>query len=186
MVGAVMSPTPTPPAGPSRRAALRIGLGIGLGIAAAGPLAVVLSACSGSEARDRLDAGVDRLEAPRRTPPAPPNPDQPAVDAVIGATLGLVSALRPLRGKDPVFADLVALHDAHLERLGAASGSGSGSASSATAAVSLDGSRAQVRAREHDLAGVLAQRAGSVQDGQLARLLAAMSAAVQQRVEMLS
>jgi len=160
MVGAVTRPTPAPATGVSRRAALRW--------AALAPAALALTACTTSS--------VDRLEAPRSTPPAPPNPDQPAVDIVVGTTAALLDALRPLAAKDPVFADLVALHTAHLERLGPAS------ATFASPAVHLDVSRSQVRDHETALAGVLANRAGGVHDGALARLLAAMSAAVLQRV----
>ena len=160
MVGAVTRPTPAPAAGASRRAALRL--------VAIAPIAVALSACSSS--------ALDRLEAPRSTPPAPANPDQPAVDVVIGTTAALLDALRPLAAKDPVLGDLVALHEAHLKRLGPSS------APFASPAVQLDGSRSQIREYETALAGVLANRAGGVHDGALARLLAAMSAAVLQRV----
>ena len=160
MVGAVTRPTPDPATGVSRRAAMRL--------VALAPLAVALTACSSST--------VERLEAPRSTPPAPPNPDQPAVDIVIGTTGALLAALRPLAPKDPVFADLVALHQAHLARLGPAA------TTFASPAVDLDGSRSQVREHETALAGVLANRAGGVQDGALARLLAAMGAAIFQRV----
>lgn len=160
MVGAVTRPTPDPATGASRRAALRL--------VALAPVAVALAACSSS--------AVDRLEAPRSTPPAPPNPDQPAVDAVIGATTGLLSALRPLRDTDPAFADLIALHTAHLARLGSAS------APVAAAAPHLDGSGTQVRSHEVALATLYAEHAGTVESGPLARLLAAMSAAISQRV----
>jgi hypothetical protein len=164
MVGAVTRPTPAPATGASRRAALRL--------VAIAPIAVALTACS--------SPALDRLEAPRSTPPAPANPDQAAVDLVIGTTAALLGALRPLAAKDPVLGDLVALHQAHLERLGPAS------ARFVSPAVHLDGSRSQVRSqvRDHEtaLAGVLANRAGGVHDGALARLLAAMCAAVLQRV----
>jgi hypothetical protein len=164
MVGAVTRPTPAPATGASRRGVLRL--------AAMAPIAVAVTACS--------SPAVDRLEAPRSTPPAPPNPDQPAVDIVIGTTGALLDALRPLAAKDPVFADLVALHAAHLKRLGPAARAFS------SPAVRLDGSPSQVRDHETALAGVMANRAGGVLDGALARVLAAMGAAVLQRVAVLA
>ena len=172
MVARVTPPTAARATGLSRRAALRL--------SALAPMALALTACSASEGRDRLDDAVDELEAPRRTPPAPANPDQSGVDAVIVSISELASALRPLRTSDAAFADLLALHEAQLKRLGPAS------APFVPAAVPLDGSRAQVREHEAALSAVLAHRAGSVHDGELARLLASMSAAVAQRVAVMA
>jgi hypothetical protein len=151
-----------------------------VGTAAVAPLAVVLSGCSGSDIRGRLDSTTDRLEAPRSTPPAPPNPDQPLVDSTASAIGGLVDALEPVRAEDPAIPGLIALHQAHLKRLGRAS--------RPAAAVSLDGSRlmADVRSHETALAGMLAKQAGAAHDGDLARLLAAMSASVSQRVAVMA
>lgn len=160
MVGAVTRPTPPRPPGASRRAVLRLG--------ATAPLVMALAACSGPV--------VEQLEAPRSTPPVPPNPDQPVVDSVIEAMSVLVSRLRPLGPRDPALADLVALHDAHLARLGPPS------EPVTIAPVSVRFSPAQVRAREEALRDQLADHAAEVQNGELARLLASMSAAVTQRL----
>lgn len=176
MVGAVTRPTPAPSVGVSRRAALRMLVGA----AAVAPMAVLVSGCSASEVRDRADSAADRVEAPRSTPPAPPNPDQPLVDDAIAGIAGLIDALEPVRAKDPVVPALITLHQAHLRRLGRAT--------RPAATVSLDASRltADVRAHESALAASLAKQAGAAQDGDLARLLAAMSAGVSQRVAVMA
>lgn len=152
----------------SRRAAL--------GLAVAGPAGVLLSACSGSAVTDRLDAGVDRLEAPRSTPPAPANPDQPIVDAAAAAIAGLRATLLPHRAQDPLIGQLAHLHARHLHTLGASSARGTATPLGAGSV------RAQVIAQEKALAALLAAKAGVAHDGQLARLLASMSAAVSQRI----
>jgi hypothetical protein len=146
------------------------------------PMAVLVSACSGAEVRDRVDSATDRLEAPHSTPPAPPNPDQPLVDGAVSAIAGLLDALEPVRTQDPAIPGLITLHRAHLARLGRAR--------RPAAAVALDAGGAalmtQVASHENALAVTLAKGAASAQDGDLARLLAAMSAAVSQRVAVMA
>lgn len=170
--------TPPLPA-PSGHRSPRLSRRSALGLATAGPLTVLLGACSRARAQDRLSDGVDRLRAPRRTPPAPANPDQAVVDAAVAAIAGLRSALLPHRD-DAVVADLLRLHGVHLKALGVApAAAGPGAAAPALE----DGPvRAAALAREQVLARTLATQAGSAKDGELARLLASMSAAVAQRV----
>lgn len=146
-----------------------------LGLATVAPLAMFLAACSRSQARAKLDDGLDRLEAPRSTPPAPGNPDQPIVDEAASAIADLRATLRPHRDVDPAVDDLIRLHTAHLKALGAASIPG-------TAAALGPGSLlAQVRPREQALSTLLGAKAGAAHAGELARLLASMSAAIGQR-----
>jgi hypothetical protein len=149
----------------SRRAAL--------GLAATVPLAL-LTGCSGSGVKGRLDAGVDRLEAPRSTPPAPTNPDQPLVDAAVAAIADVRASLVPHRADDPTIAGLVRLHAVHLKALGAASVAGTATALGSGPVLT------QVAAREQALGTLLAAKAGAARDGALARLLGAMSAAIAQ------
>ncbi|WGL53753.1 hypothetical protein P5P86_07955 [Nocardioides sp. BP30] len=155
-----------PPSALSRRATL--------GLAAA-PLALLLSGCSRDQVEDRLDSGADRLRAPRSTPPAPANPDQPLVDDAVRAIADLRASLLPHREADPLIADLVRMHARHLQALDAASAAGSAVALGAGPLL------AAVDARERALAAALVARAASAQDGDLARLLGAMSAAIAQR-----
>lgn len=161
-------PTPDPSPGLSRRAAL--------GLAAAGPLAALLSACSGAEVGDRLDSATRPLQAPRSTPPAPVNPDQPVVDAAVRAIADLHDTLLPHRSADALIADLARLHAHHLATLGASSATG--------AATPLPAGRlmTQVIAREQALGTLLSGKAAVAHDGDLARLLASMSAAIAQRI----
>lgn len=168
-----MPPTPARSTAPSRARSRALSRRAALGLAASTPLALVLSACSGSEAHDRLDSGVDRLRAPRSTPPAPPNPDQKLVDQAATAIAGMRSALLPHRSEGAAVTDLVNLHTAHLKALGAAHATG--------AATSAGSVMAQLAAREQALATLLAAKASAAQDGGLARLFASMSAAIAQR-----
>jgi len=146
-------------------------------VAATTPLAIVLSACSGSEVHDRLDSGVDRLRAPRSTPPAPANPDQKLVDQAASAIASMRAMLLPHRSEGTVVTDLINLHTAHLRVLGKPHATGAGGPGGSAGAA-----KAQIAAREQSLATLLATKAGVAQDGDLARLLASMSAAVTQRV----
>jgi hypothetical protein len=169
----VTAPTPAPPPAPtsalSRRASLRL--------LATAPLAATLTACSGSGLGGQVGHQVDRLRAPRSTPPAPANADRPLVDAAVAATASLRSALAPHRGVDPRVADLVRLHTAHLRALGAPTATGTAVPLSGTGSGLLD----QVRAREESLGALLARQASAAHDGRLARLFASMSAAIAQR-----
>ena len=124
---------------------------------------------------DRLDSGVDGLRAPRSTPPAPANPDQRLVDHAASAIAGMRAALLPHRAAGAVVTNLIALHTAHLKALGASHADGSAASST------IDSVTTQLAARERDLAALLATKAGQAQDGDLARLLASMSAAIAQR-----
>ena len=139
---------------------------------ALGALALLplLTACSGG-----VDDAVDRLRAPETTPPAPPNPDAAAVAEVVRAIEDVRAAISPDAGSQPVVADLVALHTAHLRALAAAPSPGSAAASDA------GGALAQVRARETALAQRITATAVAAHDPELARLLASMAAAIGQR-----
>jgi hypothetical protein len=143
--------------------------------AAAAPLALLLAGCSRSEARAKLDSGVDKLEAPRSTPPAPANPDQALVDQAVSAIADVRATLRPHREQDAAIADLVALHSAHLKALAAPSATGTAAQLGAGPLLT------QVAAREKALGALLAAKAGTAHAGDLARLFASMSAAVAQR-----
>jgi hypothetical protein len=129
-----------------------------------------LTACSG-----RVDDAVDRLRAPETTPPAPPNPDAARVAEVARAIEDVRDTISPYADSQPVVADLVALHTAHLQALAAAPTPGSG------ATLGKDGVLAQVRTRETALAQLITARALAAHDPELARLLASMAAAVDQR-----
>lgn len=161
-------PARGPDRGLSRRGAVSL--------AVAGPLAALLSACSGSEVRDRLDSATRPLQAPRRTPPAPANPDQPVVDAAVRAIADLRGTLLPHRSADALVADLVQLHAHHLATLGAPAAAGT--------VTPLPAGRllTEVVAREQALGALLSAKAAVAHDGSLARLLASMSAAVAQRI----
>ncbi|WP_017933976.1 hypothetical protein [Nocardioides sp. Iso805N] len=145
-----------------------------LGLAAA-PLALFLTGCSGGEAKDRLDATADRLQAPRSTPPAPANPDQPLVDEVVTAIADLRATLLPHRSEASVIDDLVRLHASHLRSLDAASAPGTPATLGSGAVLE------QIDSRERALSSLLATKASTAHDGGLARLLGSMSAAIAQR-----
>jgi hypothetical protein len=138
---------------------------------ALGALALLplLAACSG-----RVDDAVDRLRAPETTPPAPPNPDAAAVAEVAGAIASVRDTIAAGAGSQPVVADLVALHTAHLQALSASPAHPTPSSSSAPVA--------EVRTRETALAQLITARAVAAHDPELARLLASMAAAIGQRV----
>jgi hypothetical protein len=138
---------------------------------ALGALALLplLAACSG-----RVDDAVDRLRAPETTPPAPPNPDAAAVAEVAGAIASVRDTIAADAGSQPVVADLVALHTAHLRALSAAPAHATPSSSPAPVA--------EVRTRETALAQLITARAVAAHDPELARLLASMAAAIGQRV----
>jgi hypothetical protein len=139
---------------------------------ALGALALLplLAACSG-----RVDDAVDRLRAPETTPPAPPNPDAAAVAEVARAIEHVRDTITTDAGSQPVIADLVALHTAHLHALGVTPAAGT--------APSLDPGRvlSEVRRLETTLAAQITTRAVSAHDPDLARLLASMAAAIGQR-----
>jgi len=175
MVARVTPPTTARATGLSRRAALRLSV--------LAPVALAMTACSASEGRARLDAATDRLEAPKSTPPAPPNPDQPLVDEAIVAIDRLSATLGTIRAQHPPVADLIALHQAHLKRLGPASGPHSDGSLMLGGAPDV---MTAVVAREKDLAATLAKLAAAAHDGDLARLLASMSAAIDQRVAVMA
>lgn len=160
------------PASPplTRRAALGV-LG-GLAIAA---LSTACSGQLGDRVPEKVTDGLDRLRAPRTTPPAPANPDQPVVDAVVAATAELRATLLAYRPRDPWIAELAALHRAHLAALGAPKAQ--------ARPVPLDATDllGQIRSREQALATLVSTKAVAAQDPQLARLLAAMAAALAQR-----
>jgi hypothetical protein len=143
---------------------------------ALGALALLplLAACSG-----RVDDAVDRLRAPETTPPAPPNPDAAGVAEVARAIADVRDAISPHAGSQPVVADLVALHAAHLHALAATPAAGTMPGTAPT----LDRSRllAEVRTRESALAQLVTARAIAAHDPALARLLASMAAAIGQR-----
>ena len=130
----------------------------------------LMTACSG-----RVDDAVDRLRAPETTPPAPPNPDAAAVAAVARAIEDVRAAISPYAGSQPVVADLVALHEAHLRALAATPSPGT------AAPLDKDQVPGQVRARETALARRITTRAVAAHDPELARLLASMAAAIGQR-----
>lgn len=164
------SPTNTPSNTSSRALSRRAALGL----AAVAPLAA-LTGCSTASTRERLDSGIDRLRAPRSTPPAPANPDQPLVDGATKAIADMRASLLPHRGADAAIGDLVRLHAAHLEALGA------GDAPGTPVTLGSGEVLAQAMAHERALGTTLATQAAKAHDGDLARLLAAMSAAVAQR-----
>ena len=85
------------------------------------------------------------------------------------------ASLLPHRSEGTAVTGLIALHTAHLKALDAADKNGSASSLGAGSVM------AQIAARERALATLLASKAGVAQSGDLARLLASMSAAVAQR-----
>jgi hypothetical protein len=129
-----------------------------------------LTACSG-----RVDDAVDRLRGPETTPPAPPNPDAAGVAAVARAIADVRGAISPYAGSQPVVADLVALHTAHLRALAASP------AHTTSPSLAPGESVAEVRQRETALAQLITARAVAAHDPELARLLASMAAAIGQR-----
>jgi len=160
---------------PSATLSRRRALGA-IGALAMAPLLAACSGGAGARVPEPVVEGVDRLRAPRSTPPAPANADQPVVDAVVSATAELRATLAPYRRREAWIADLVDVHRAHLAALGAPHAPGR--------PVPIDTADliAQIRSREQALATLVSTKAVAAQDPRLARLLAAMAAALGQRI----
>jgi hypothetical protein len=132
-----------------------------------------------------LLTGCDALQdEPAPSPGAGPqdaDPDQALLDLVtveVGEMLGLVTAARRRRSLAAPLADFATMHAAHLEVLGPPGGQ--------TDRVRLAGSSGEVLARvlrrERESQRKLAGWSVDADSGQLARLLASMSAATAQRL----
>ena len=112
----------------------------------------------------------DALSTPGRDPDQPdPDPDVALVDE----TVSQITATAAVAARVP---SLTAMHTAHLAALDAATPTPSASSTSAP------GTAAQVRAAERALHGYLVSAAMRARSGELARLLASMSASVSQHL----
>ena len=148
-----------------------------LGVALAG--VAVLAGC------DLGDPGADDPPSGPGPSAAPDDPDAGLVEDVaadVAATLLLVESVRRRHnGFRRPLAELVRVHEAHLEVLGSSRPSGRRPPRAGSSADAM----ATLRAREQRHQRLLVDRAVAAESGRLARLLGSMSAAVAQQLTVL-
>jgi len=146
---------------------------------------LTLAVAAGCDVDDLRAPATASSTGPATTAPEPSEEaDRALVDDVVAAIAGVRTQVAA--ATDPALStlttSLVSLHDAHLGML---SSDGS-STPSASATPPAPPDRAQVRRAESGLQGRLATAAGRAGNAELAQLLASMSAAVAQQVELLA
>jgi hypothetical protein len=126
-------------------------------------------------------SGCDLLPESTPATPAPPTADE----VLVGRVTASIREVREVAAAVPGGTRVAAVHDAHLEALGAPVPSASTSASPTGSPTPAPRKVAELARAERALETTLTEAAVRAEDGGLARLLASMAAGVAQQVALL-